>query len=146
MSPQPDPLSAAPDDLPHNDDAVQHGHLTPPMTPMNPTTNGIDAHHTPARPGVNAAQFGAKPLHDKDLSPLYTDVEKMQHNLHEVSLDEMFKTYLNCGGEPTAEDLAAFTHDDETKLLEKVTKEADLRPIIVSGLSSPSLHDLMQYV
>ena len=62
-------------------------------------------------------------------------VEKMRDNLHQVSLDEMFKIYLSCGGEPTAEDLAAFTYDDEAKLLDKATKEADLGQIIVS--SSP---------
>ncbi|PIL36451.1 hypothetical protein GSI_00140 [Ganoderma sinense ZZ0214-1] len=127
--PQPDPLSAAPADPPHNDDIVQHGHLTPPTTPTNPATNGIDLHHTPARPGVNAAQFGPRPPQDKDLRSLYTGVEKMQDNLHQVSLDEMFKTYLNCGGDPTAEDLKAFTYDDEGEL-EKVAKEADLGPMI----------------
>ena len=64
-------------------------------------------------------------------------VENMADNLYQVSLDEMFKTYLNCGGEPITEDLAAFTYDDETKLLDKATKEADLGPIIVSGSPSP---------
>ncbi|PIL34297.1 hypothetical protein GSI_03072 [Ganoderma sinense ZZ0214-1] len=127
--PQPDPLSAAPADPPHNDDIAQHEHLTTPTTPTNPATNGIDLHHTPARPGVNAAQLGPRPPQDKDLRPLFTGVEKMQHNLHQVSLDEMFKTYLNYGGDPTAEDLATFTYDDESRL-GKVAKEADLGPMI----------------
>nr|VWO96141.1 Non-canonical non-ribosomal peptide synthetase FUB8 (EC (Fusaric acid biosynthesis protein 8) [Ganoderma boninense] len=129
---QPDPLPAAPVDPPHDADAVERGRITPPATPTNLANNVMDHNHTPARPGINATQLGPKPPQDKNLRPLYTGVEKMEHNLHEVSLDEMFKTYLDCGGEPTAEDLAAFTYYDEDKL-KTVAREPALGPMIVSG-------------
>ena len=63
----------------------------------------------------------------------------MQDNLHEVSLDDMFKTYLKCGdsdaSEPTEEDLDAFEYCDEAKL--KEAKEIDLGPMIVSSSRYP---------
>ncbi|PIL34283.1 hypothetical protein GSI_03058 [Ganoderma sinense ZZ0214-1] len=53
----------------------------------------------------------------------------MQDKLHQVSLDEMFKTYLNCGGEPTDEDLKVFKYYTLDEL-RKVPREVDLGPKI----------------
>ena len=68
---------------------------------------------------------------------MFTGVERMQDNLHEVSLDDMFKTYLKCGGasEPTEEDLDAFEYCDEAEL--KEAKDIDLGPMIVSSSRYP---------
>ncbi len=128
--PQPDPLSVAPADPSPNANPTAHGHLSRPTTPTELATNVIDLNHTPARPGVSASRLKPAPPQDKDLRPFYTAVEKMQDNLHQVSVDEMFKIYLNHGGQPTKEDLDAFTYCE--KELKKAVREVDLGPMMVS--------------
>ncbi len=55
----------------------------------------------------------------------------MQDDLHEVPLQDMLKTYLNGGGQPTDEDLDSFTYDACEVI--NVAREADLRAKIVSA-------------
>lgn len=147
---QPDPLSVAPADPSPNADLTEHGHTSRPTTPTDLATNVIDQNHTPARPGVSASRLKPAPPQDKDLRPFYTGVEKMQDNLHQVSLDNMFEIYLNYGGQPTEEDLNAFTYNNrddskeldeqEGKVTEEKVREVDLGPKIVSTSQYPAFN------